>query len=123
MVLTQQIRHLKTPWIFLNCAYKFFLGSRGGGSVKQLKALQYHNVAFITDCKKLTDELYQLSTEKTITSACHTEVSSMLRDIHFLSRSCNYSFHFANRTFLENVDVLAKQARLYKQNYVITWFS
>ena len=64
MVLPQQRRHLKTPGIFLNYAYKFFLRSGGGGSIKQLKSLQYHNVDFITDCKKLINGLYQLSTEK-----------------------------------------------------------
>ncbi|KAF3539884.1 hypothetical protein F2Q69_00022966 [Brassica cretica] len=42
-------------------------------ATQQMRRLQYRNVAFISDCKKLIDELHQCLAGKTITKARHTE--------------------------------------------------
>ncbi|XP_013617574.1 PREDICTED: uncharacterized protein LOC106324102 [Brassica oleracea var. oleracea] len=43
-------------------------------ATQQMRRLQYRNVAFISDCKKLIDELHQCLAGKTITKARHTEI-------------------------------------------------
>lgn len=63
-------------------------------AVQQIKNLGYENVAFISDCKQLIDELNQFYTEKNITSMRVTEASSMIRDIYSMSKLCNFTFHF-----------------------------
>lgn len=92
-------------------------------ATQQMRRLQYRNVAFISDCKKLIDELHQCLAGKTITKARHTEVSSTVRDVHCISKSYNFTFHYASRSLLHNVDGLAKKARTCKQNYVISWLA
>ncbi|CAN6803402.1 unnamed protein product, partial [Brassica oleracea] len=46
----------------------------------------------------------------------------VVRDIQCISRSCNFTFHYASRSLLESVDNIAKQAKICKQKYVVIWF-
>ncbi|KAG2260421.1 hypothetical protein Bca52824_079715 [Brassica carinata] len=50
-------------------------------TVQQIKSLRYENVAFISDCNQLIDELNQFYAEETIISKRVTEAASMIRDI------------------------------------------
>ncbi|KAG2293266.1 hypothetical protein Bca52824_039935 [Brassica carinata] len=92
-------------------------------AVQQIKSLRYENVAFISDCKQLIDELNQFYAEETIISKRVMEAVSMIRDIYNISRACNFTFHFMSRSFLNVVDALAKEARTKNQSYVISWFA
>ena len=92
-------------------------------AVQQIKSLRYENVAFISDCKQLIDELNQFYAEETIISKRVTEAVSMIRDMYNISRACNFTFHFMSRSFLNVVDALAKEARTKNQSYVISWFA
>lgn len=92
-------------------------------AVQQIKSLRYENVAFISDCKQLIDELNQFYAEETIISKRVTEAASMIRDIYNISRACNFTFHFMSWSFLNVVDALAKEARTKNQSYVISWFA
>ncbi|KAG2315402.1 hypothetical protein Bca52824_018525 [Brassica carinata] len=77
--------------------------------------VRYDQVTFISDCKQLIEE--------TITKRCITEAFSLIHDIHEMSKSCSFSFRYLSRESLTNVNVLAKNARIMSQNYVITWLS
>ena len=66
--------------------------------------------------KSLIDELTQCYTEKSITTSRRTEAFSMIRDIQALSSSHNYIFFYVPRNLLSCVDVLAKKARISRQN-------
>ncbi|KAG5378873.1 hypothetical protein IGI04_026715 [Brassica rapa subsp. trilocularis] len=91
-------------------------------AVRQVRALAFSKVHFISDCKSLMDELAQHLTGATIVKVRNTESFSMIQDIVEASKANGYTFSYMSRNRLSLVDKLAKNARCNKQNYVITWF-
>ncbi|KAG2239145.1 hypothetical protein Bca52824_090005 [Brassica carinata] len=89
-------------------------------ATQQMVRLNYSKVA-LGGCKSLFDELNQFKTEQTIRNFRITEGAFVLQDILEISRHRDYTFHYISRDNLNVVDSLAKQARLHKKNYVVSW--
>ncbi|CAG7895096.1 unnamed protein product [Brassica rapa] len=83
--------------------------------------LNYSKVAFMGNYKSLFDELNQFKTEQTNRNVRITEAVFVPQDIFEISRHRDYTFHYISRENLNVVDSLAKQARLHKKNYVVSW--
>ncbi|CAN6848339.1 unnamed protein product [Brassica oleracea] len=69
----------------------------------------------------LFDELNQFKTEQTNRNVRITEAVLVPQDIFEISKHRDYTFHYLSRDNLNVVDSLAKQARLNKKNYVVSW--
>ncbi|CAN6987559.1 unnamed protein product [Brassica rapa subsp. trilocularis] len=83
--------------------------------------LNYSKVAVMRDYESLFDELNLFKTEQTIRNFRITEAAFVLQDILEISRHRDYTFHYISRDNLNVVDSLAKQARLHKKHYVVSW--
>lgn len=78
---------------------------------------------FLTDCKPVIDELNQWNTATTIKIVRNTEITSMIQDIVEFSNIIGFFSSYVSRSHISEVDVLAKKARISKQNYIVKWFS
>ena len=88
-------------------------------AVQQMRALRYENVAFISDCKSLIEEIKQAQSQQALRVVRSSEAHSFIQDILIMSGSLKFSFHYGPRSLLAYVDVLAKTARVRKQDYVL----
>ncbi|KAG5411580.1 hypothetical protein IGI04_007899, partial [Brassica rapa subsp. trilocularis] len=63
----------------------------------------------------------KFKTEQTNRNVRITEAVFVPQDIFEITRHRDYTFHYISRDNLNVVDSLAKQARLHKKNYVVSW--
>ena len=69
------------------------------------------------------DELGQWKTATNIKTVRNTEITSMVHDIIDLSSTNGFSFPYVSRSYINEVDVLARNVRSTMQNYIVKWLS
>lgn len=87
-------------------------------AVQQLYRLSYKNVTILGDNSQFFKSLEGDNQRKNQAATCN-EASILVQDILKLSKVNNFSFRKVPRMFVQQVDQLAKRARLGDQQYVI----
>ncbi|KAH0938177.1 hypothetical protein HID58_005638 [Brassica napus] len=67
-------------------------------AVTQMRALAFHKIHFLSDCKSIVDELAQYTTRATIRKVRNTESISMIQDIVEAARDNEFTFSYMPRS-------------------------
>ncbi|KAG5400518.1 hypothetical protein IGI04_015125 [Brassica rapa subsp. trilocularis] len=89
-------------------------------AVQQLHAFDYKNVVFLGDCMELFNNLDSSSQQGTCNMKKICEANSIIQDILHSANKRGFKFHYISRSLSNVADVLAKNARIRNQGYVIS---
>ncbi|KAL0773054.1 hypothetical protein Bca101_038205 [Brassica carinata] len=88
--------------------------------VQQLHAFDYKDVVFLGDCIELFNNLDSSSQQGTCNMKKICEANSIIQDILHSANKSGFKFHYIPRSLSNGADVLAKNARIRNQGYVIS---